>query len=348
MCKINRIALQNFRCFSLFQQQIEKNIVLIQGANGTGKSTILEAIHTAAFAKSFRASDTNHLRKFETQFFSVSLSGTDQFTDRWDCRIVENTEKKEVTFNGKKVRAFKELIARLKVITAIEEDLLVIAGSPEHRRSFIDKAVSFQNPSYVELLQTQKKVLLQKNALLKSPQPDYELFKLWSQKQDQIDEQIRKQRHTYSNLLIDTVNTLGQTLTEEVPSISAQYDYSNAPDLDTRWAREASTHRILWGSHKDDIILTFNHLPARFFASRGQQKWTLLLLKLAQAQLLSSACIMLFDDFLTDLDPIRAEKILRLALATNAQIFITIPLNQSIESYLSSFQPQVIQLANPC
>lgn len=342
--KINKILLQNFRCFDNYEQKIENQIVVIRGENGTGKTTLLEALHTAVFAKSFRTSDLSHLCTFGKEHFLIALFGEDQFKDSWKIRLTGKDKKKELVFNNKKIKTFKEILQNFKIISLSEEDLAIITGAPEYRRTFIDKAIALQDPSYVEILQNYKKILAQKNSLLKNQQAKSSLFELWTEKQDALDYQIRSIRTEHLKTLTLQAKKLYEMIENTNIALSTNYQSSDKPNLITRWQREKGAERTLWGSHKDDPEILLNDQPARFFASRGQQKLIITLLKLAQIQVLKTPCILLLDDFLTDLDYKKAKTLLEIALQIDTQIFISTPEKQSSFEVFSEFLPQEILL----
>ncbi|KKT01978.1 MAG: replication and repair protein RecF protein [candidate division TM6 bacterium GW2011_GWF2_43_17] len=343
--KITKVQLQNFRCFSAYEQRIEEQLVVIRGDNGTGKSSLLEALYTAVFAKSFRTSDSNHLRTFGTEYFVVALTGTDQFNDTWNIRLTEKDKKKELTFNNKKVKTFKEIFQIIKVLSLSEEDLAIMAGAPEFRRTFIDRAIALQDPSYIEILQQHKKVLAQKNSLLKNGHAEASLFDLWTEKQDDLDRYIRDTRIRYLEKIVLQAKKLYEAFEGDTINLTPYYETAPMPDKEMRWQREKGSERTLWGSHKDDPSMLLNDQPARFFASRGQQKLIVTLLHLAQIQLLNNPCILLLDDFLTDLDPSKAKTILEIALQAGTQLFISTPERQNQSESFQTFPFQEILLS---
>ena len=113
-------------------------------------------------------------------------------------------------------------------------------------------------------------------------------------------------------------------------------------DEESRWGRS------MFGAHLDDFLITFQEKRARAFASRGQQKLILFLLKIAQLMELQKTgknATLLIDDFLTDFDENRLKSCLNILQKINSQIFITCPLKSFLSPKFSKdTQIQIISL----
>ena len=163
--QIHHIHLKNFRCFADFSLAIEKPIVIITGDNGSGKSSLLEAIHYGCYLRSFRThtpgelihfGDTSFFMKFEVE--SVFMRNT--------LQIGFAGKKRLVKIDQKTITSYKELAQFYRIVTLTEDDLFIIKGGPEIRRFFIDQAIALQNPEFVTVMKQYRAVLEQRNSFL--------------------------------------------------------------------------------------------------------------------------------------------------------------------------------------
>ncbi len=341
MLLLQKIRLSQFRCFEKLTIEITHPIVVITGCNGSGKTSLLEAIYCCSFSKSFRISDSSILKNHHAEGFAIELEGLDNQGDSWNIKRIEHKEKKNFFINNKRAATYKQVFSTFRTIAMSEEDLTIIHGSPENRRTFLDKAIALHEGDYIELLQQQKKIIAQKQALLRSQNPQKCVFELFNEKQQDLDTLIRKKRIEYGQKLIQeslSINSNIQIINSEI-----RFKYESFQTTDS-FTIEKQAGRVLSGSHKDNPQILLNDESSRYFASRGQQKALLTLLKLGQIHLLNKPCILLIDDYLTDLDKDKAKQILKILSKQQIQIFIASPMIDTANELIKEFSHQMIRL----
>jgi DNA replication and repair protein RecF len=253
--------------------------------------------------------------------------------------------KRRVKVDNQVIASYKELMNFLRVISITEEDLLIVQGSPEHRRAFIDYALLVENPDYAHALGILKQIVLNRNALLlRCGKPeDYTVFtqQLWEQSVA-----IQDARQRYLTIVQDRLQLLIDQFFNGEFSLDLAYlpkkemwstsqaFRENHPNL---YEQEVRMKRSLFGAHLDDIAFVYNAKASRAFASRGQQKLIVLLIKIAQLQLLREQCplgtiLFLLDDFITDLDDYRVGLIIKTLQNLNVQLVFTAPVHGSSAS----------------
>ena len=238
-----------------------------------------------------------------------------------------------------------------RVVSLTEDDLGLIKGSPTIRRSFIDQVILLHDPDYINIIRAFNKAKDNRNALL-SPKntkiKDHDTFAILTEQLWNKSHEIQAARKKALDYFGRQIAHLADEYLQENVSISFEYKSTIAntasfeaflevkPSL---YHDEQRVGRSLFGAHLDDFSITFADQKSRQFASRGQQKLIVLLMKIAQIKQLSNAqgpAIFLLDDFMTDFDPKRASQLLSILAHLDNQLIFTSPtqggsLNQELQ-----------------
>ena len=350
MMLVKKLTLKDFRCFSLKEIEFESPISCIIGPNGSGKTSILEALHYACYFKSFKTHSPKELVKLNSQGFHIKIAMPED--DIYQIGFAE--QKRLVKFNNSPVVSFKEHFARYTTVTLTEDDIFLIKGAPEVRRSFLDQLLILENPIFAATLSKFRHTLESRNALLNSFKGDMEQYELWTRQLWQISDLIREKRIEILNRLESICNFLLKKTFEQEIMVKFEYPYKKQTFEDffiifqNSIQRELIYKRSLLGAHLDDFNIVFKEKTSRKYASRGQQKLLILIIKLAQLKLLSTGynkTIFLLDDFTTDLDSNVIDKILNILPTSACQIIFTSPGNNSLlQTGLNKLNPQNIVL----
>lgn len=284
------------------------------GDNGVGKTTILEAIHMIATTKSHRTSQEKEIIQDGKSFSKITLE-----TNQNTFEMVLTDKGKRVWLNGVEKRKLSQFIGYLNVVMFAPEDIELIKGSPSYRRQFLDIALIQIDAEYLDTLTRFRKILKQRNALLKKLELNGDLTFL-----NILSEQLQIEAKTIiekRKQLINILNQEMQSITKQFQLDSVKLEYDEDVTIEQLYLHLSSKQKIdiiqqttSKGPHKDDFTVFFEHKNASQYASQGQQRLLALSLKLALFQYLkkesSKELILLLDDVLSELDETHQQQLL--------------------------------------
>lgn len=321
--KLKKLGLKNFRNCKNLDIDFTKQKVLIIGKNAQGKTNILESIYLLSDLKSPRTSTLSDMINFEANAFEITTEIQKNNTDI-ELDFSYNDDKKRLFKINKVKTTAKNFKSVLKTVLFSTKDLLLLRGTPQDRRDWLDRAISQIYPAYDERLSKYDKIRIQKNNLLKEENIDLALLDVYNEqlvvtganiiflrkKFLKEIEAIAAQKH--SGISNNEVFSLNYTYPEDdINSISTKLKQ----DLQERTREEIARRQSCVGPHRDDIEFKINNIDAIKFASQGQQRTLVLSLKLAELEIIREktgfAPILLLDDVLAELDDIRQNYLLK-------------------------------------
>lgn len=348
--KINFLKLQNFRNYAKLDLDFNSNKIIIIGENAQGKTNILEAIFYMASLSSYRAKADSELIQWGKDFSNIKLEINKSDTDIELEAIINPPKKKILKVNGLKKSKSSEFISNLSVVNFSTNDLLLLRGTPEDRRSWLDIAISQIYPAYLDRLTKYNKIRIQKNNYLKelkaSQSIDNSMLDVWNSQlalcgsniiflrlnflKELILKAKEKHKHISGNENLDIV--YNSSIIGDV-EITDNLIYKNEDilelfnaKLEERKQEEIIRAQSVVGAHRDDVSYFINGNDAKKFASQGQQRTIVLALKLAELNLIKQKNghnpVLLLDDVLAELDVERQNYLLN-SISDNIQTLIT-------------------------
>jgi len=340
---LNTLELVNFRNYEFCKLNFKDSMVLLTGKNAQGKSNLIEAVYFLSTLKSKRCSnDFELIQKNKTEAFIKASVLKDCFEA--DLDVMLKTEgKKLLKINQQKKTRTAQFISYLKTVSFTYEDLLLLRGSPQDRRIWLDDAISQLYPSYKERLAKFNKIKLQRNNLLNSfkgnttvSKTQTELLDAWNLQLVITGSNILSLRLKYLTEIQPLAASFQNNLTSNTENLSLTYKstvmdmfnplQNNIPSPEeiaakyTKVLTENSSSEIirgqtLIGPHRDDIIFFINDFEAVKYASQGQQRSIVLSLKLAELDFITHVTneipILLLDDVMAELDKHRQNYLLK-------------------------------------
>lgn len=285
------------------------SITILVGANGAGKTSILEAIAVASYGESFRASVVDHMIAFDQEYGRVQLQLIEESSDSTTIEVLltvgqvqgKKSHKRVFSINGvRKLR--KDVVGTCKVVLFRPEDLRLIEGSPSRRRQFLDMPLSLQDWQYAHALKTYEQAIRSRNKLLervREQQASSSELEYWDALLVEHGSFIQEQRQKLIKILADEPFSRDFSI-QYIPSYISKdrmAEYQN---------RAIAAGHTLIGPHKDDFIVSLDGKDVAAYGSRGQQRLAVLWLKLGERRFLSSDLadrpILLLDDIFSELD----------------------------------------------
>jgi len=356
---LERIQIKNFRCFQEITFNLDSPVVLIEGANGSGKTSILESLYYACYLRSFRTHLPRELLQFNhANFFIKAWIANDSFTH--EIQVGFSGAKRLVKVDQKSISSYKELMDYYRIVSLTEDDLELVKGGPQARRTFIDQAIVLHDPAFAQQLRKLKQVIENRNGLLRQGRIDREMYLVLTEQLWDVSRLIQQQRQGMLASLIDQTNLIIHDFFDQEVSIILKYQPKKMPleqgladfmqHSDGLYKDEQRMGRTLFGAHLDDISMVFDGKTSRSFASRGQQKLLVLMLKIAQIKHLNvtkGPAIFLLDDFMTDFDESRAQMLLSIMGKLESQLIFTSPAHSGfLAEHLKGFGLHHIKLTH--
>ena len=315
--KINSVKLQNFRNYDYVVVDFAEKITLVSGANGQGKTNLVESLVLASTTKSPRTSSLQELIKDGKDNAKATISATRNFGNVEIEFTISSKGEKSFFVNGNQVSKLSEVFGNIVVVYFCPNDLEIVSASPAERREFMDTDISQLSGSYYNLLQRYNKVLMQRNKLLKTERNRELLIAqigVWNEQLASIAALIIKTRRSFieklkkpfkDNIEIDYVGAKGETAAEIKEEILKALKYNLDRDIELGYTTI--------GPHRDDIYFELNGKDARSFSSQGQQRSIVLALKFAEMEIfkteLGEEPILVLDDVFSELDTTRQRRL---------------------------------------
>lgn len=328
---VEQLSTHSFRNLKTSSTRFHPDLNFILGDNGSGKSSLLEAIFFLGHGKSFRTSKTESLVHYNCQQFVVSIKSSNQLQLGIAKSI--DTGATEIKLNGQRLSRLSDLAQNFAVQVITPESFKLFFGGPKERRRFFDLGMFHVKHLFSNNWRDFSKILKHRNACLRN-KAHANMLSYWTEQLCNFSNLISQDRKEYVEQLIVELN---HWLTLLIPNFSEQITVQYLQGwnkskslfevLEANFLREKEQGFTSAGPHKFDIRFTINGNQIENVLSRGQQKLFLLALTLAQSKLIESVKrvkpILLIDDIGAELD-FNSRSILAKAInSLDCQVIIT-------------------------
>jgi DNA replication and repair protein RecF len=323
---VKNTYIKNFRNIDKIETDFSDGHNIFLGNNGEGKTNLLEAIFFSCMNRSFRTRTVSDLKNFNADDNSDIYTKSDIDYGNFS-RVIENqvTGRKKII----KIDGIEEnsdfLIDNNSFVTFVPDDLKILKNDPVYRRKFLNEICSQIFPGYYNNLIKYRKILNNRNYLLKSRKP----FELWDDLLTESACFLLEKREKCIGFLKEIISDSYSRLSSGKEIISMEYKGNlNFSEVDLKDSRENDIRNgyTCVGPHRDDIIMSIDNHEFRKTASQGQFRTAVFALKMAQAEILSNIKktrpVIILDDVFSELDRERKHRLLK-SLEGAYQTFIS-------------------------
>ncbi len=309
----------------------------IHGANGSGKTSLLEAIYYLSMGRSFRSIQADRIIRYDAQKLSIigRLSMDDQGIPVGLERYADG--KIRLRINGEDVSSIAPLASLIPVQLIDSHCHSLLDAGPSFRRKYMDFGLFHLRNDFLRVWRQYERVLKQRNAGLRYNVPKKELDS-WIPELVNSAMQLDQMRLDYLSYLMPL---LTQTIEELLPIFKLKINYFRGWDQHCEYAdilrkttdQDCKLGYTQNGPHKADLKIKINDIPAKDILSRGQQKLFVCAMILARGSLLQCHAkktpIYLIDDLPSELDNASRDRLIALLSKQEAQVFITTTENET-------------------
>lgn len=318
---IRKLNLINFRNYKKITITLDKKINIFIGDNAQGKTNILESIYFLALTKSYRTTDLNLINK---KYENAKVKGEIKNNNIFKSLTIElNQEKKKVKVNNNEIKKISEYITNLNVILMSPEDINILQGTPAERRNFLNIELSQLSKNYIKKYNEFNKILKIRNnylkMLYKSSNTDYRYLDSVTENLIEREIDIYQERKKF----IDFINNRIDKIYENITGIkNFKVIYETNVDLEdfskekirknlinkykNSLKKEIENGMTIYGPHRDDLQFLINNDDIKIYGSQGQQKISIIALKLSEIEIFKEITdtypILLLDDVFSELD----------------------------------------------
>lgn len=331
MTSVKTLHLKNIRSHNEYSIEFSPEVTIITGDNGSGKTSLLEAVYLSLQGSSFRGSDSDILQKSAPWWkIDIILDDLQTRTIKYDPEKV--TSRKQFIIDSKTTARIPQKLKH-PVVLFDPDDLRLLHGSPTRRRQFIDRFIGQLNPLYGPTLRKYERALKQRNNLLKSAYSNDDQLFAWNIALADHGAYIIEQRIAFIEQINQNLSPLYQDIAGTHDDVSIHYSHTFVGDIKQKLLNELHAHldrdryvgSTSVGPHRHDVIFQINNSPALSTASRGEARTIVLALKFLEVaiieELTGKTPIILLDDVFSELDANR-QKLLTSQLKGH-QIIIT-------------------------
>lgn len=316
---IQKIRLTNFRNFKKKVFEFSDTTTIILGPNGAGKTNILESLFLLSTGKSFKARVEEEMINYDEEFSKIEGRINDL---KLDAILTKNSTRKKLLVNGIS-RRLVDFAGNFKVVLFGPWDMDLVTESPSVRRRFLDTVLSQVDREYRRAISSYEKGLRQRNRILlriREEGASRSQLLFWDKLLIKNGDYVSQKRQEF----IEYINSRQQINDHH---FSIEYDRSAISEsrLEQYKDEEVAAATTLVGPHRDDIIFYMDKRNMASFASRGEQRMSVLWVKLAELGFIEEKTnerpTLLLDDIFSELD--HDHRKIAVAASKNQQTIMT-------------------------
>ncbi len=349
--------LLNFRNHLETRIEWAPHLNVITGPNGSGKTSLIDAIHYLCMSRSFVSNTDMYVVNQDESYFMIKGHFEGQIRSEFDVSCsYSRGDGKKIFVNDSPLERLSDLIGMVPVVTLTPDDKKLTLEGPQERRTFIDSFISQISPGYLRDLIEFRRVRKQRNALLQEYRGPVSVLEAylepWNIQLVETGSRIVAKRHEVLEnlkeyLAKDYTMISGMDLTTNLEYQTFCSPTANAKEIEEAYykkleqvqAKEIEREQTTIGPHRDEIIFYLDDFELRRYGSQGQHRLFTLSLKLAQLHYYSDELddlpILMLDDVFGDLDLKKTGILLEALQQHKGQVFITSANPIPFENYVT-------------
>lgn len=330
---LSRLSVRRFRTYGELDLELPDGVLLFEGGNASGKTTLLEAVYYLATLRSFRTRRIQNLVRWgaDEAFVGGRLEGLAPRV----LRVAFGQGRRSAGIDGRTVARYSDYYGIFQCVVFTPEDRELVAGGAAGRRTFVDMLLSEIEPGYLAALQDYGVALRSRNAMLR--QDSHDISQLMSFERSltisgtrivnaraRIARRVASLASEHYSGIAGTAERMTVSYRPSIPGTEAGADAFRA-GLDNAREKDSFLRTTTVGPHRDEFEVRIDGHAAGEFASQGQMRSIVLGLRLAEADLVRERFeepVLLVDDVLGQLDESRRREFLR-RLGSKAQVWVT-------------------------
>ncbi|MFE3180280.1 DNA replication/repair protein RecF [Streptomyces violascens] len=363
---VTHLSLADFRSYARVEVPLDPGVTAFVGANGQGKTNLVEAVGYLASLGSHRVSSDAPLVRMGAERAVIRAAVTQgERSQLIELELNPGRANRARINRSSQVRP-RDVLGIVRTVLFAPEDLALVKGDPGERRRFLDELITARSPRMAAVRSDYERVLKQRNTLLKSAAMarrhggrgmDLSTLDVWDQHLAQAGAELLAQRLDLIAALQPLADKAYEQLAPGGGPLTLEYKPSAPGDGHTREelygqliaafadVRKQEIERgvTLAGPHRDDLVLRLGELPAKGYASHGESWSYALALRLASYDLLraeGNEPVLVLDDVFAELDARRRERLAEL-VAPGEQVLVTAAVDDDVPGILAGVRYEV-------
>ncbi len=348
------LSIYNFRNYTEQTLEFDRDLNIFLGQNAQGKTNILESLFVMGLGKSFRTNNDREMINFASDSARVKAVVMSEDGRDSEIEIDYSKDGKVIKLDRVKLDRTMDLIGNVYIVVFAPDDLKIVKEGPDNRRRYLDRELCQIKPVYYSDLGNYKRVLKQRNMMLRQNTSDFQLFDVFDEALSDYGIRLVDERERFIKRVEEISRRILFEISEGKEELSLSYETKiSPPEGRSREERKEEYKKLLennfesdiyrgftgFGPHKDDLKIEINGIDIRQYGSQGQQRSAALSMKLAEIDLIEQEtgekAVLLLDDVLSELDPGRQRYLIE--AMNKVQVFIT---TTSIDEKLKKLLPK--------
>ncbi len=346
---IRSVSVEHVRNHARTELHCAPDVNILSGLNGSGKTSILEAISFCSIAKSFVPVPDQAVIQHGVATSIAAVHAIRDVDVPYTVSVeIRSGVRKKISNSAKASCTPRDIIGEMPIVALSPDHKSITSGGPSERRAFLDGVMAQSSRRYAELLFEHRRILKHRNALLQlvaSGQAGIQELDLWTSQFIAVSAEIVERRAGFIREFTPRIEAIYETISAQHEAISIVYQPDcadevvdrelTAPSITELYQKQAQDLRnreiarevTMFGPQKDEMLFCINGGLVRETASQGQHKSLLIALKIAECELLHERCnerpIVLLDDVFSELDNERSARVLEEIIRMGMQCFVT-------------------------